>query len=296
MGLDTARYHGWHGKLRSPVWSSLALVRVALLQVFRRKIYWLVLALGFLRFVVFYVTIYMVTQFTELPPVFREFAFRALDFKASSELGDSGYIRFMDGQSVVVMILLAFSGSLLVGADFRLGSLPFYLSRRIDRWHYILGKLLAVSVLVSLVTVVPALVLFIEYGAFTSSFEYWLDNFDVALSIVGYGAVIAGSLSILLVTISAYLERMAPIAVVWSSLFILLGSISRLLDRITGYEAWELLNPWRLIRHTGRLWFPAFRQSEDAWLGWWSLFILTVVCTALLLALFRRVRAVEVVE
>ena len=276
MGLDTARYHGWHGKLRSPVWSSLALVRVALLQVFRRKIYWLVLALGFLRFVVFYVTIYMVTQFTELPPVFREFAFRALDFKASSELGDSGYIRFMDGQSVVVMILLAFSGSLLVGADFRLGSLPFYLSRRIDRWHYILGKLLAVSVLVSLVTVVPALVLFIEYGAFTSSFEYWL--------------------SILLVTISAYLERMAPIAVVWSSLFILLGSFSRLLDRITGYEAWELLNPWRLIRHTGRLWFPAFRQSEDAWLGWWSLFILTVVCTALLLALFRRVRAVEVVE
>ena len=55
------------------------------------------------------------------------------------------------------MILLAFSGSLLVGTDFRNKSLPFYLSRRVDRRHYIVGKLLAISVIVSLLTTIPAL-------------------------------------------------------------------------------------------------------------------------------------------
>ena len=37
MGIDIAHYHGWEGKLRSPWWGSLAIVRVAMLQVFRRK-------------------------------------------------------------------------------------------------------------------------------------------------------------------------------------------------------------------------------------------------------------------
>ena len=64
----------------------------------------------------------------------------------------------MQQQSVVVMILLAFSGSLLVGSDFRMKSLPFYLSRRVDRRHYIVGKLMAISVIVSLLTTVPALI------------------------------------------------------------------------------------------------------------------------------------------
>ena len=57
----------------------------------------------------------------------------------------------------MVMLLLAFSGSLLVGSDFRDKSLPFYLSRRIDRRHYIVGKLLAVSSIVAMLTMLPAL-------------------------------------------------------------------------------------------------------------------------------------------
>ena len=67
-------------------------------------------------------------------------------FSANTDAAqDNGYIAFMQGQNVIVMILLAFSGSLLVGSDFRLKTLPFYLSRRIDKRHYIVGKLLAVS-------------------------------------------------------------------------------------------------------------------------------------------------------
>ena len=67
MEIDQARYHGWHGKLQSPWWACLAIVRVALVQVFRNKAYWFVLALGALRFLAFWSIIYAVTQLA-LPP------------------------------------------------------------------------------------------------------------------------------------------------------------------------------------------------------------------------------------
>jgi ABC-2 type transport system permease protein len=295
MGIDTAHYHGWKGPLRPPALATISIVRVALLQLFRHKGYWFVLALAMLRFLLFFAVIYIVTQAQDLPAAFREGVYKQLGFaRVPDEQGETGYIRFMDGQGLVVMILLALSGSLLVGADFRLGSLPFYLSRRIDRRHYIAGKLLAVSTVIALITVVPALVLFVEYGMFTSSYDYWLSNGKIVLGILGYGAVMALTLSIMLVTLAAYLERMAPIAIAWSSLFVMLGLMSDLLAESTGNRSWVLLNLWRDIRYVGLLWFQGF-EGKDGNLRWGALWILVGVCSFCLAALVRRVRAVEVV-
>lgn len=296
MGLDLAHYHAWQGQLRSPWWATLAMVRVALLQVFRRKLYWIVLALGLLNFLAFWAAIYLVTQ-VEIPAEARErFLDEAFGFRARPEAGEeSGYIMFMQRQSVVVMMLLAFSGSVLVGNDFRTGALPFYLSRRIDRRHYIVGKLLAVSVIVSLLTTVPALVLFLEYGLFTSSFEYWFNHWHIAVSVLAYGLVLCVALSILLVTLSAYLQRAAPIAITWASMFVMLSAIGAELARATGNEYWRLIDPWRQIRYVGRLLFGTFDDVDQLARAETAAIILPVVCLVALLALVRRVRAVDVV-
>lgn len=296
MSIDLARYHGWHGRLGSPWLATLAMVRVALLQVFRRKAYWIVLGLGLTQFLLFWSVIYAVTQLS-LPPQARERILETFGFSAETTAPqDSGYVLFMQRQSLVVMILLAFSGSLLVGADFRLQALPFYLSRRIDRVHYIAGKLLAVAVLVSLLTWVPALALFVEYGMFTSSLRYWWENWRVPLAVLAYGLVLCACLSLLLVTLSAWLQRAAPIAVTWSSMFTFLGLLAEYLRDETGQEAWALLDPWRDMRYVGRMFFGVFsRQSQEA-LAPWALLVLGVLCGVCLVLLARRVRAVEVVE
>ena len=46
MQIDQAHYHGWKGQLRTPWVACAAIVRVAVLQVFRNKAYCLVMALG----------------------------------------------------------------------------------------------------------------------------------------------------------------------------------------------------------------------------------------------------------
>jgi ABC-2 type transport system permease protein len=296
MDLDQAHYHPWQGRLQTPWMACLAIVRVALLQVFRNKAYWLVLALGALRFLAFWMIIYAVTQLA-LPDEARQRLLARFGFSANAGANqDNGYIAFMDGQNIIVMILLAFSGSLLVGSDFRQKTLPFYLSRRIDRRHYIVGKLLAVSSVIAILTVVPALALFIEYGMFTSSFAYWIDNWRIVVSMLAFGAVICVVNSILLVTISAYLQRIVPITITWASLFLLVGRLGGYLYRETKVDSWRLLDPWRDMRLVGRLCFGSFREETDRQLAWWALAILSSLCAIAMVALVHRVRAVDVVE
>ncbi len=296
MGIDNAHYYGWDGKLHSPWWATLAIVRVALLQVFRRKSYWLVIALGIFQFLVFWVIIYALLQ-ARLPADAQRELFKLFNFSPTVEPGkDNGYIEFMQRQSVVVMILLAFSGSLLVGADFRMKSLPFYLSRRVDRRHYIVGKLMAISVIISLLTTVPALLLFIEYGMLTSSLSYWTDNWNTVFSVLTYGATICVVLSIMLVTISAYLQRMAPIAITWSTIFVMLGLLAQYLRNATGNDNWALIDPWLDIRLVGKLCFGVFSDADGMERAISAAMILGTVCTVCLVALTHRVRAVDIVE
>jgi ABC-2 type transport system permease protein len=296
MDLDQARYHGWQGTLRSPWLACMAIVRVALVQMFRNKAYWLLLGLGALRFLAFWTIIYAVTQLA-LPRDMRRMFLKEFGFTADTDINqDNGYIAFIDGQNIIVMILLAFAGSMLVGSDFRQKTLPFYLSRRIDKSHYIVGKLLAVSSVIAILTVLPALLLFMEYGLFTSSLDYWVDNWRIPVSVLAFGTVICVVNSILLVTVSAYLQRIVPITIAWASLFLLLGRLGGYLYRETRVEYWRLLDPWRDMRLVGRLCFGSFPNPDDRELAWWALGILGTLCGLALAALVHRVRAVDVVE
>lgn len=296
MGIDRAHYHGWQGPLRSPWQASLAMVRVALLQVFRRKLYWVVLAVGLAQFLLYSSVIYGVTQF-QLPRVSQQRLLKNFGFSAEARRGnESGYTRFIERQGRVVMILLAFSGSLLVGADFRGQALPFYLSRRIDRRHYIAGKLLATSTVVLLLTVVPALLLFVEYGMFTGSTDYWRENLHVPASIVIYGLVLCGVLSVLLAAVSAWVQRLVPIAVLWAVLFVLLGPLGAYLSEATGQEAWRLVDLWKDMHRAAGLLSGNISDAAERWEAQRALAVLAVISGAALAALVRRVRAVEVVS
>ena len=298
MGIDAAHYHPWRGNLGGPLagaWRGIAaVVRTTLLQLMRRKAYWAIYAVGISQFIVYWVVIYALTQL-QLPPQTQRGMLNTFGFSTEADdPQDTGYLDFMEQQSYVVMILLAFCGSLVVGSDFREGTLPFYLSRRLERRHYIVGKLIALVALIWLFTVLPALILFLEYGMFTTSTDYWRANWRVVPSILGYGAILGAVLALWLAAISAYLQKLAPIAVLWSSLFVLLGRLGFMLSRETGIREWVLLDPWKDLRLAGRLCFGQFRTTSDAQLSATAAWLLAGLSIVALAALVRRVRAVEV--
>lgn len=305
MRLDTARYHGWNGKLGSPWRGAWALAEVGLKQVFRRKAFWAVLALALLNFLLFWSIVYAVTQLQDegvfhgrgFGRTMKTFVFERLGFSPDVDAAqENGYIAFINRQSVAVMLLLAFAGSTLAGADFRHGCMPFFLSRRLDRRHYVFGKLLAIAAIIWSITVAPALLLFLEYGMFTSSFTYWIDNSRVLASVLGYGLLLSVALGLPLAAISAWLERTAPIAVAWVSTLLLSSALAAVLREATGENAWDLISPWNQVRYVGRWIFDVLPDERERRLAAISLAAVVTWCALSVAALMHRVRSVEIVH
>ena len=161
------RYRPWKGELHPPRFAAWALARTALRLMLRRWTFWGLYALGLMIFFFFFYGQYLVVWIQQqtrtqtvsvvgLPVKVGDLT-KFLD-RLSLNGSAHTFGNFIWFQGYVVMIVLALAGSLLVGNDFRHGSLPFYLSKPIGRWHYLGGKCLAVGLFVSLMTTVPAII------------------------------------------------------------------------------------------------------------------------------------------
>lgn len=293
MIREAARYRDWTGR-RRPSWLSCwVIARTGLLLVLRKRLFWLLLSLALFNFLFVFATIYLKAQVASQSPGLARFVDQIL----SSVTGTGETYRdFMYAQSTVTMLLLAFAGSMLIGDDMRRGGLTFYLCRRIDRWHYVVGKLLSIGLLVSLTTTVPALILFVQYGLLTDSTEYFRDNVSILRGILGYGLILAVTLSLLLFALSSWLQKTVPLVMSWACLFVLVPALASLLRRVFDDRNWLLLIIWRDIRLLGTWCFGGIDTERELQLLAPSAWIVALVCVLSLLALIPRVRAVRVVS
>jgi ABC-2 type transport system permease protein len=293
MTLEETRYRSWSRPL-APSWFAFwPIARTGLLLVLRRKLFWLLLALAALNFLFVFATIYLKAQIASQNPGIERFVNQILRSVTGS--GET-YRDFMFAQGTVTMLLLAFAGSLLVGDDMRRGGLTFYLSRRLDRWHYVVGKLLAIGLLVSLTTTLPALVLFVEYGLLTNSFTYFRENLGILRGIIGYGLVMAVTLSLLLFALASWLQKTVPLVMAWACLFVLLPAIGALLHEVYDNRQWQLLMLWRNMRLFGTWCFGGIDTDRELELLPPAVAIVIGVCIVSALVLIPRVRAVRVVH
>src|SRR6185437_4755014 len=204
---ELLHYRPWRGTFRPPVASVWPIARVALMSLFRRWMFWIIYVLGLLIFLLFFFGQYMLswaqTQAGESVVPVGQFRMNPAHliqlFRDLLKLdgGSETYRNFFAYQGYIVMIVLALAGSILIGNDLRFGSLPFYLSKPLSRWHYLLGKGLAVAVFINLLTTVPALALFIQYGLL-ESWDYFYTAGGLFVGILGYGLVLTASLTLIL--------------------------------------------------------------------------------------------------
>jgi hypothetical protein len=288
--LDQAGYREWGGRRRSPWWSCFTLVRVGLSIIFRRWVFWGLIGLGLMHFMFYFAVIYLKATVAVQNPGMERF----LDQFRVTGTGRA-YADFINLQAAITMLLLAFAGSALIGSDYRQGGMVFYLSRAIDRRHYIAGKLLSIAAVVSIITTLPALVLFVEYGLLSNSLQYFRDNWRILAGILGYGAVLAGVQSVLLFAIAAWVPRTVPLVMTWLGSFALLGALAEALWRINRNNRWRLLSLAEDMHHLGMWCFGATPEEPRPAVQETAL-VLAGVCVAGLLLIIRRVRAVEVVR
>lgn len=314
-GAGLLRYRAWRGQARSAGWAAWAIARVALGLMFRRKLFWVLYGFSALVFFFFfygqYLQVFVQTQFAVsdgpirlgsgplAPKLTAESLTKILD-KALKVNGSAvTYSNFMWFEGYLVMIVLALAGSVVVGSDFQNGSLPFYLSKPISRWHYVAGKAMAVGIFLNLMTTVPAVVLFIQYGLL-DEWDYYLNEASLLLGIIGYGLTMTVGMSLILVATASWLRRTVPMVMVWTAVFVLGRIVPRwLVDGLKMPEHWRLLDLWNDFYLIGMACFgvPNGEVKPGPQPPYWeAALVVGVVCAACLIYLHRRIRAIEVVR
>lgn len=308
------RYRPWRGTFLGPWHGVWAIARACLQLIFRRKLFWTLYGLSMLIFLFYFFGQYLQLFLEQKlgdenlrlggiftrnvkPEVLMKSLRNALQLNGSADT----YGNFLWFEGYIVVVILAFVGSVLIGNDFHHGSLPFYLSKPISRWHYVAGKCLAIGILVNMMTTGPAILLYIEYG-FIDTWDYYLDQFQLLLGILGYGLVLTVTLSLVLMATSTWLRRTIPMVMIWITIFILGRLMQRwLVDGLRMPEHWRLIDLWNNMYLTG-MWIMGKEHSELRPLNqiqppyWEAALAVAGVVVVCCVYLHRRIRAVEVVS
>src|SRR5438270_4192946 len=307
-GTGLLHYRPYRGRLRGPTAAVWAIARTGLRTILRRKLFWGLYAFGVMIFLFFffgqYLLRYLGSQLGEqtinlshTPRLEIEPARLLAYFQDTLKINGSGgtYHNVIWYEGFLVMIVLALAGSVLVGNDFRFGSLPFYLSKPLGRWHYVLGKCLAVAVFVNLMTTFFALILWVEWGLLDSDWTYLQTTWNLVLGILGYGAVLTVFLSLLLVATASWLRRTVPMVMVWAALFVFARGIREMFERVAPEStAWRYVDLWYDASLVGD-WLLGLPPEGGRSAALSAACVLAAVCLLCVIYLNRRIRAVEVV-
>ncbi len=300
MGLKPLGYRTWAGKRKGAGFRFWPIARSSLVVILRRKIFWIFLLFFLLNFLFASGLIYFVAQLEGQLGMRLPFPNEAREEFLFTGTG-TAYQKFIAFQGPMVMMMLALAGSLLVGNDFRTNALTFYLSKPIGKLDYFLGKFLAAFTLPALVTLVPALILFVEFGAYTESLDYYADHLHVLAAIIAHGVLVCSVMSVLLLGVSSLLKKTIPILLTWGGIFVFLPAVAGIIRmafeerNLPGYWYWGLLDIWSDLRWISSVLYQVnLERYGERWP--YAVLVLAALCFLSLFAFWRRISAVEVVR
>jgi ABC-type transport system involved in multi-copper enzyme maturation permease subunit len=284
------------------------MARMSFFLLVRRRIFWGLFGLALLIFFFFFYGQYLVVWITlqtstQTVPLFG-LPMKVADLtKFLDRLNLNGtphtYGNFIWFEGYIVTIVLALAGAVLVGNDFHYGSLPYYLSKPIGRRHYVLGKVLAVGLVINLITTVPAVILFLQAGLLYDWQVYYVDHLRQLLGIFAYGFLLTATLGLLLVATSVWVRRTVPLVMVWTGLFVLCRAVAAwLVEGVRLDPAWRLIDLWNDLYLVG-IWClgadmrtvrPAIQPEV-----WQAAAVVAGTCAVCWLYLRKRVQAVEII-
>lgn len=220
---------------------------------------------------------------------------------------------FVNIQNSFAFLLALLIGPPLVSRDLRNNALPLYLCRPFSRTEYVMGKMSVLLILLSLVTWIPQLLLFL-FQSYLEGFAWFRANLWIASAIIISSLLWILLLALLTQTISALVKWrvVASGALValflipsafgafinevfrtrWGNIISLIASIKNVTAGLFGtFESVAEIRPVRDIE--GLVVREVALIEPPLWLSWTMLFLLCAVCLALL---SWRVKAYEVVK
>ncbi len=210
------------------------------------------------------------------------------------------FMRCLGIQGFLAFVAAAWVGPGLISPDLANGGLPLILSRALSRAEYVAGKALVLLGLLSLITWVPGLLLFLLKGGLAE--DWMIANLRIAAAILAGSAIWIALLALISLALSALIRRRLLASLAMLVLFFAGTAFGEMWRSVLRNTWGRLANPTHLIEHVWRKLFgiawpsrphAAAFQEVPTWAAWLSLLVLCALCLWLL---ERRVRAKEIVR
>lgn len=203
------------------------------------------------------------------------------------------FFHLMSVQGVLAFLMTAFAGPGLISPDLANGALPLYFCRPFSRAEYILGKSSVLGILLSQITWVPGVILFIIQSSFAGASWAWNNLWIVGSLILGSLIWIA-ILSLLAMAFSAWVKwRIVAGAMLLAVMFFGAG-FAQAINAVLRIDAGHFFDLGYLM---AVVWTSLFQKETELAISpgqaWIAILLYCFVCLWLLM---RKVRAYEVVR
>ena len=193
----------------------------------------------------------------------------------------------------LIALVVVFGGSGLISNDLKYNALSLYLSKPISWIDYLIGKFVAIGVLLASMTLVPALLLFIQQ-ALLSDTPFFQENYWLILSIIIYSLVVTTITSLLMLTFSALTKNLRFATIGFCAVWFGLPIIHLILKEVMNTSTVAVVSVWANLERLGDVLF-GLDESYSLPISW-TVLLLTALSTFCILVLRHRIRAVEIVK
>ena len=309
MAVYEHLYGAYEGASHSPWSRFLVIPRYALREVFKSKLFTGIFILCFIYPLIAAILVYLHHNANAL-------ALLQINIRELLPIDASFFMTFVQVQGAFSLILTVLVAPPLISRDLANNALPLYLSRPLSRVEYVLGKMAVVVVLLSLVTWVPGLLIFLFQASLSGVGWLWANMWMISSIFVASMTWII-LLSLLALAVSALVKWRVVASGALLGLFFVPSAFGAIINQLFLTRAGHLLSLWATMdsiwrglfgiferqtgRVTGRLAHPLYDgQVVDIVLLepplWASWLVITAVCGICVWLLSRKVRAYEVIK
>lgn len=304
MAVFEHTYRNYAGPL-TPDWSRFLIIpRHALRDVFKSKLFTAFFAICFIPLLVEAVLIYLHHNVNAL-------SILQLNVRELIPINASFFQTFVNLQGGFAFFVALLVGPPLVSRDLRNNALPLYLCRPFTRAEYVAGKMSVVLFLLSAMTWIPQLLLFL-FQSYLEGAGWFIDNLWIA------GAIFIGSLVwiLLLALLSQAVSALVKWRVVASGallgLFFIPSVFAEVVNVLFRTRWGNIFSLGALVKNISAGLFGTFQQTQTTvldiggelvtlstvsepplWVSWLAMFVVCAICLALL---SWKVKAYEVVK
>ncbi len=304
MAVYEHTYKQYLGKL-TPEWSRfLVIPRHAFRDVFKSKLFTAFFVICFVPLLIEAILIYLHHNVNAL-------AIMQVNVRELVPIDATFFQAFVNLQASFAFFVTLLVGPPLVARDLRNNALPLYLCRPFSRTEYVLGKMSVLLILLSAITWVPQLLLFL-FQSYLEGARWFIDNLSLASAIFLGSVVWILLLALLSQAISALVKWRVIASGALLGIFFIPSVFGEVVNQLFLTRWGNIISLGALMKNVTAGLFGTFVQTSSEftgmsgrigpgdvvsepplWASWFALFVVCAICLALL---SRKVKAYEVVR